>query len=58
MCEAETNTGTITHVQVELWSCLILASQLELGKNPVVFGNVEMTYFHDENCEIWKSRGT
>lgn len=49
----------ITHVNVEFWSCLVLASGLELGRNPVVFGNVEMIYFHDENsCEVWESRGT
>lgn len=32
---------------------MILASGLELGRNPDVFGKEEID-FHDENCEVWK----
>jgi hypothetical protein len=41
------------------WSGLILAFLEELGKRPVIFRNVQMIYFSDENLmEVWESSAT
>lgn len=49
MWEAETQAGRPHTLVWSPWSGLNLASVLYLGRNPVVFGSVQMIYFPNEN---------